>query len=102
MPVPERRQLPRTAIDRLAYIHIEPDNGGIVLNLSDEGLCFHSFAPVERNGLFRFSLLEHNRRISVSGQLAWTDEIQKIGGVRFTTFRRHNRPRIRNHRFKLG
>jgi len=94
MPVPERRQLPRTAIDRLAYIHIEPDNGGIVLNLSDEGLCFHSFAPVERNGLFRFSLLEQNRRISVSGQLAWTDEIQKIGGVRFTTLTTEARQQV--------
>src|SRR6266568_2930803 len=94
MSVPERRQLPRIAIDRLAYIHIEPDNGGIVLNLSDEGLCFHSFAPVERNGLFRFSLLEQNRRISVSGQLAWTDEIQKIGGVRFTTLTTEARQQV--------
>jgi hypothetical protein len=94
MPVPERRQLPRTAIDRLAYIHIEPDNGGIVLNLSGEGLCFHSFAPVERNGSFRFSLLGQNRRISVSGELAWTDEIQKIGGVRFTTLTTEARQQV--------
>src|SRR6266700_251526 len=94
MSVPERRQLPRIAIDRLAYIHIEPDNGGIVLNLSDEGLCFHSFAPVERNGSFRFSLLEQNRRISVCGELAWTDEIQKIGGVRFTTLTTEARQQV--------
>lgn len=94
MSVPERRQIPRTAIDRLAYIHIEPDNGGIVLNLSDEGLCFHSFAPVERNGSFRFSLLEQNRRISVCGELAWTDEIQKIGGVRFTTLTAEARQQV--------
>ncbi len=94
MSVPERRQIPRTAIDRLAYIHIEPDNGGIVLNLSGEGLCFHSFAPVERNGSFRFSLLEQNRRISVCGELAWTDEIQKIGGVRFTTLTTEARQQV--------
>jgi hypothetical protein len=94
MSIPERRQIPRTAIDRLAYIHIEPDNGGIVLNLSGEGLCFHSFAPVERNGSFRFSLLEQNRRISVCGELAWTDEIQKIGGVRFTTLTTEARQQV--------
>ena len=94
MPVPERRQLPRTAIEKLAYIHIEPDNGGIVLNLSGEGLCFHSFAPVEHNGSFRFSLLEQNRRISVSGELAWTDGIQKIGGVRFTTLTTEARQQV--------
>lgn len=72
-------------MEKLAYIHIEPNNGGIVLNVSGQGLCFHAIAPVERNERFRFSLLEQNRRIAACGELAWTDEIQKIGGVRFTT-----------------
>jgi len=83
-------------MERLAYINIEPDNGGIVLNVSDQGLCFHSIAPVVPNGRFRFSLLEQNRRIDACGELAWTDEIQKIGGIRFTTLTTDAREQIQD------
>ncbi|PYV85507.1 MAG: hypothetical protein DMG93_01295 [Acidobacteria bacterium] len=81
----ERRSNPRTKLNRLAYIHIEPDNGGIVLNVSGDGLAFHSMNAVEPNGTLRFSLQEQNHRIDVCGKLIWTDEVQKIGGLRFTT-----------------
>lgn len=94
MTTPERRRIPRTTPERLSYIHIEPNNGGIVLNVSGEGLCFHSTAPVERNGPFRFALLEHNRRIDACGELIWTDEIQKVGGLRFTTLTSEARGQI--------
>src|SRR5260370_11025753 len=85
MSTPERRHIPLTTMEKLASIQIQPDNGRIVLNVSGEGLCFHSVAAVEKNGPLRFSLLEQNRRIAACGQLAWTDEMQKVGGVRFTT-----------------
>src|SRR5215475_12344987 len=90
----ERRQVPRKRLERLAYIEIEPDNGGIVLNASDEGLCFHSFAPVHKNGPLRFVLLDHNCRIEASGQLMWADEMRKVGGLRFTSFSGDGRERI--------
>jgi len=57
MSTPERRQIPRTTLERLAYLQIEPDNGGIVLNVSNDGLCFHSIAAVEKNGPLRFSAI---------------------------------------------
>jgi hypothetical protein len=94
MTMPERRHIPRTTLEKLAYIDIESNNGGIVLNVSGEGLCFHSIAPVERSGPFRFSLLEHNRRIDACGELVWTDEIQKVGGLRFTTLTSEARGQI--------
>src|SRR3989442_9903945 len=96
MSTPERRRLPRTTMERLAYIHIAPNNGGIVLNVSDDGLCFHSFAAVEKNEPLRFSLLEQNRHIAACGELAWTDEIQKVGGVRFTTLTADAREQVQN------
>jgi hypothetical protein len=96
MSTPERRHLPRTTLERLAYIDIEPNNGGIVLNVSTEGLCFHSIAAVEKNGPLCFSLSEQNRRIAACGELAWTDEIQKIGGVRFTTLTAETREQVQN------
>ena len=85
MSAAERRNVARTKLDKLAYIHIEPNNGGIVLNVSEGGLGFHSMAPVEKNGPVRFSLKEQNHRIDICGELIWTDEIQKVGGLRFTT-----------------
>ena len=94
MSTPERRQGPRTTIERLAYIQIEPNNGGIVLNVSPDGLCFHSIAPVERNGEMRFSILNHRRRIDAKGTLVWTDELNKVAGVRFTTITSEAREQV--------
>src|SRR5262245_31738445 len=96
MPATERRHVPRSKLEKLAYIHIEPNNGGIILNLSDDGLGFHSMAPVEKNGPVHFSLKEQNRRIDVCGELIWTDEVQKIGGLRFTTLTAEAREQIQD------
>jgi hypothetical protein len=84
MKGPERRLTPRTKVERFAYINIEPNNGGSVLNVSEEGLCFQTIAPVQRVRTIRFWFSEHNQRIEVDGELAWTDETQKRGGLRFT------------------
>src|SRR5438270_39821 len=96
MSAVERRLIPRTKLEKLAYIDIAPNNGGIVLNVSGDGLAFHSMAPIERNGPVRFSLKEQNRRIDVCGELIWTDEAQKIGGLRFTTLTNEAREHIDN------
>ncbi len=82
-------------MDRHAYINIEPNNGGIVLNVSEEGLCFHSFDPVPHNGTIRFWFSHQNQRIEADAALAWTDETQK-GGLRFTTLPEEARERIRS------
>src|SRR5262249_17405001 len=39
----------------------------------------------ERNGPVRFSLLDHNRRIGARAELIWTDDMRKVGGLRFTS-----------------
>jgi cell division protein FtsN len=96
MPSTDRRHALRKKPDQLAYISIEPDNGAIVLNVSGEGLSFHSMAPVEKNGTLRLTLQEKNRRIDVSGEVVWTDEVQKIGGVQFTRLTAEARNQILN------
>jgi hypothetical protein len=95
MTGPERRQTPRTTIDRHAYINLEPNNGGIVLNVSDGGLCFYSFDPVPRNRTIRFWFSDHNPRIEAEGTVAWTDETQKAG-LRFTAVPAEVRDKIRD------
>src|ERR1700731_3042622 len=94
MTGPERRQTPRTTMDKHAYINIEPNNGGIVLNVSDGGLCFHSFDPVRKNGTIRFWFSQQNQRIEADADLAWTDATQK-GGLRFTALPDEAREQIR-------
>lgn len=93
MTGPERRQTPRTTLDKHAYINIEPDNGGIVLNVSEGGLCFHSFDPLPKNGKVRFWFSDNGQRIEADGTVAWADETQK-GGLRFTALGPEARERI--------
>jgi hypothetical protein len=92
---PERRQTSRTTLARHAYINIEPNNGGIVLNVSDGGICFYSFDPVPRNGTIRFWFSDHNPRIEAEGTPAWSDETQKTG-LRFTALPVEAREKIRD------
>jgi hypothetical protein len=94
MPTTDRRHSPRTKLDQLAYLNIEPDNGGIVLNVSEEGLCFHSMSPIQPDGPLRLSLQELNRKIDIGGELVWTDDVKKSGGVRFNTLTKEARERI--------
>lgn len=82
---PDRRRTRRTKLQALAYINFEIDNGGIVLNISEEGLCFHSVAPVQRDGRIPFWFSANGERIDGEGHVAWTDERQRTGGVRFST-----------------
>ena len=82
-------------MEKHAYINIEPNNGGIVLNVSDGGLCFHSFDPVPRNGKVRFWFSDNGQRIEADGTLAWTDETQK-GGLRFAALPAEAREKIRD------
>src|SRR3954465_7422319 len=84
MSVPERRQLERTIPERLVYIDIKPDNGGIVLNVSDTGLCFQSVAPVQHHQSLAISFFEQNQSSHASGEVVWTDRTRKYGGLRFS------------------
>ncbi len=81
----ERRRSPRTVLTNLAYIHLEPDSGAIVLNISEGGLGFHAVAPVLQTGIIRFwCSMKPDERVEASGEVAWTDESKKTGGLRFT------------------
>ena len=93
---PERRQDTRTTVNRLAYINLESNNGAIVLNVSNGGLCFHSVDPVRRSETIRFWFLDHNHRIEADGRLAWMDETRKTGGLQFTTLPTEARAQIRD------
>jgi septal ring-binding cell division protein DamX len=98
----ERRQTPRVPVEGLAYVNLEPNNGGIILDISEGGLCFDSTTPVQQIATIRFWFSQRNHRIEAGdrlawkgepgsswfieaeSELAWTDEARKRGGLRFT------------------
>jgi PilZ domain/SPOR domain len=81
----ERRHSPRIALKNLAYVNLEPDNGGILIDVSEGGICFRSAVPVPQTSTVRFSFSLDDHRIEASGRLAWTDVTRKRGGLRFTS-----------------
>ena len=54
------RQSPRTVLDRILCIQMEPDNHAIVRNISDEGLGFHTVYPMTKSGMTRSSFPHRN------------------------------------------
>src|SRR5262249_24409791 len=74
----------RKPLAKFGFIQISGDDGGQILNISDEGLCFRTFAPIGnvRNLQFWFSLNLRDR-IEANGQVAWLDPETKMGRLRF-------------------
>ena len=94
--MPERRQQPRLKLGHLAYIHVQPDSGAIVLDVSDGGIGFHSVAPFHQMATIciRFSLQAH-KRLEVYSDIAWVDDTGKKGGLKFNDLSSDLRTEIR-------
>ena len=112
----ERRRSPRMTVNGTAYVNLCPDNGGIILNISEGGLSFESRAPIERTGTIRLWLSyrsrpietdadrlckdqEHITRVSrvieVGSELRWRDDTRKRAGVSFTNLSDKTRRELR-------
>jgi hypothetical protein len=81
----DRRQKPRVKLDQLAYINLHTGNGGIVLDVSKEGLGLQAVSPMLTQVPIRFWFAARPiEGIEASGELVWKDETGKRGGLRFT------------------
>jgi hypothetical protein len=93
----DRRQTPRTKLVEIAYIGMGPENGGLVLDVSDGGLSFHAVAPVQPAETIRFLLsLRGHSRIEGAGEVVWTNEMKTVCGLRFTSLSAGAREHINN------
>jgi hypothetical protein len=110
----QRRQVPRMTVKGPAYVNLDPNNGGVILNISEGGLCFQSTAPILRTGTIRFwfsfrsyqieGLASNDeaqtkgisRLIEVGSDLAWTNRTRMTGGLRFTNLSVEAREQIRD------
>lgn len=74
----------RTSPADLGFIQIFGDDGGKILNISESGLSFESFAPLGESRTLQFWFsLNLRDRIEAMGEIVWLDAGTKIGGLRF-------------------
>jgi len=113
----ERRQAPRMNVKELAYVNLDRDNGGVILNISEGGLCFQATAPVQRTEIVRLWFCCRSQRIEAErghvsrnsaqtieipgfieteSQLTWRDDTQTKGGLRFIRLSVEARQQIRD------
>lgn len=94
--IQERRSYSRKTLNPLPYINLADDNGGIVLDVSEQGLRFRATAPLEPAGPIHFSFSAHSDLVEGIADLVWTDPAKKTGGLRFTQLSDSARDAIRN------
>jgi periplasmic protein TonB len=80
----ERRAHPRRRLEQLAYIGFGPDTGGVLLDISQEGLrCQIVGAVVEGDRCrLRFVLPGRHSAIEANGHVVWSNPSGQGGGVR--------------------
>jgi PilZ domain-containing protein len=94
---PDRRQAPRKKLVEIAYIGMGPENGGLVLDVSDGGLSFQAVAPVPPADTIQFLLtLRGHSRIEGAGEVAWANESRTVCGLRFTSLSDDAREQLNN------
>lgn len=91
----ERRSYSRKTLNPLPYISLAPDSGGLVLDVSEQGLRFRATGPLELSGPIRFSFSAHSDLVEGIADLVWTDPANKTGGLRFTELSDDARAMIR-------
>jgi hypothetical protein len=91
----DARSIVRKRTQQLVYLELGRNNGGVMLNLSEEGCGFQAISPVER-GTTRFAFqISGGRRIAGEGEVAWTDGVGITGGLRFLDLSEEARRQIR-------
>ncbi len=94
----ERRRRPRLRLPSLAYVDVDSDNGGILLNLSETGLALQAVAPFA--GLTRVSLRiqppKPRKRLDLIAEITWLSESKKEAGLQFLELADDTRIEIAN------
>src|SRR5690349_3356688 len=79
-PRKQRARL-RHKIHSLAYVNLDHSNGGIIRDLSEEGLAIRAVRPLqpEQPVHVRFELLNPRTRIEAAGQVVWATSTGEAG-----------------------
>ncbi len=80
----ERRKYPRKKPEHLIYIELGTNNGGMMRDLSEGGIGFRAVSPVRKGEKVHFAFaFDPARHMDGEGELVWTDNEGKAGGLRF-------------------
>ncbi|MGB8440034.1 MAG: PilZ domain-containing protein, partial [Candidatus Acidiferrales bacterium] len=80
----ERRRFIRQRVRSLAYLDVVPNNGGIVLNLSENGLALQAVNPFDETRVsLRIQPPKSRKRIEVSAEITWLSEAKTEAGLQF-------------------
>ncbi len=92
-----RRLHPRRRIEQLTYAAFGPGNGGILINLSENGLAFQGIGVVRKGELIplSFSLPGSGARIEAHGEVVWSNNSGKGGGLHFVDLSEETRQKLR-------
>jgi TonB family protein len=84
-------------ITTLNYIKLGESNGGILLNISEEGLAFTAAEPLvgEFVPRLRFQLEEKAEWIEASGRIVWLNDSKKGAGIQFLEISDADREQIK-------
>jgi hypothetical protein len=79
----DKRSVVRRRTQQLVYLELGRENGGVMLNLSEEGCGFQAITPV-KCGETRFGFqVNGGRRIAGDAEVMWSDDAGIMGGLRF-------------------
>jgi len=83
-PARQARSHYRHELRTLAYVTLDPDNGGIIRNLSSEGMAVQAVAPLleQQRVHLRFELKLPRLRVETYGQVCWSSSSGQCG-IRF-------------------
>ncbi|MGB7848302.1 MAG: PilZ domain-containing protein [Candidatus Acidiferrum sp.] len=93
----ERRARVRAPVTPPIYVSMDNMNGGLVFNLSEDGLALTAALDLADGELLalRIYLPDSKGWVEASGKIAWRGESEKEGGIRFEGLAEEARERIR-------
>ena len=81
----ERRRAARQKLDGPELLEMGTENGGLVVDVSEDGLGFQLVSPIEQNRTLNFAFsLGSNQLVRAQGRVAWISREGKAGGITFT------------------
>lgn len=92
---PDRRHSVRQKVHTPAFASFDGVTGGVILDLSEEGLAMHTAAPLEPNRRLSLHLsLSEATQLDTTGYVAWADALGRAG-VRFSDLPEEARARLK-------
>ena len=94
---PERRHCLRQKVNTPAFASFDGVTGGMILDLSEEGMAMQTLAPLESHSRvpLHISLGEPAAYLETTGYVAWADALGRAG-VRFSDLPDEARARLRD------